>query len=135
MRSGHSWGRRLHWGASVTAIDQMARVYRWACSEKRRTLEDLLRLAERLRADIGRLTGPSAMTTGAGDGQSADERRERLVRSIAGLETTIERAREEVAVAEAELARVEQMKQGRETADKTSTQRRNERAAGLGRQR
>jgi hypothetical protein len=38
-------------------------------------------------------------------------------------------------VAEAELARVEQMKQGRETADKTSTQRRNQRAAGLGRQR
>ena len=134
MRSGHSWGRRPHWGAPVTAIDQMARVYRWACSEKRRTLEDLLRLAERLRADIGRLTGPSAMTTGDG-GQSADERRERLVRSIAGLEGTIERAREELAVAEAELARVEQMKQGRETADKTSTQRRNERAAGLGRQR
>ncbi len=117
----------------MTAIDQMARVYRWACSEKRRTLEDLLRLAERLRADIGRLTGSSAVTTA--DGQSADERRERLVRSIAGLEATIERAREELVVAEAELARVEQMKQGRETADKTSTQRRNERAAGLGRQR
>jgi chromosome segregation ATPase len=117
----------------VTAIDQMARVYRWACSEKRRTLEDLLRLAERLRADIGRLAGTNAMATG--DGQSADERRERLVRSIAGLETTIERAREELTVAEAELARVEQMKEGRETADKTSTQRRNERAAGLGRRR
>lgn len=117
----------------MTAIDQMARVYRWACGEKRRTLEDLLRLAERLRADIGRLAGSSAVTTA--DGQSADERRERLVRSIAGLEATIERAREELGVAEAELARVEQMKQGRETADKTSTQRRNERAAGLGRQR
>jgi chromosome segregation ATPase len=126
----------------VTAIDQMARVYRWACSEKRRTLEDLLRLADRLRADIGRLGGPSAVA--GGDGQSADERRDRLVRSIAGLEATIERAREELGVAEAELARVEQMKQGREAADKsstqrradkTSTQRRNERAAGLGRKR
>ena len=117
----------------MTAIDQMARVYRWACSEKRRTLEDLLRLAERLRADMGRLGGSGAVVSG--EGQSADERRERLVRSIAGLETTIERAREELAVAEAELARVEQMKQGRETADKTSTQRRNERAAGLGRRR
>jgi hypothetical protein len=116
----------------LTAIDQMARVYRWACSEKRRTLEDLLRLAERLRADIGRLDGPSAA---AADGQSADERRDRLVRSIAGLEATVERAREELTVAEAELVRVEQMKQGRETADKTSTQRRNERAAGLGRRR
>jgi multidrug resistance efflux pump len=117
----------------VTAIDQMARVYRWACSEKRRTLEDLLRLAERLRTDIGRLDGPGALASG--DGQSADERRERLVRSIVGLEGTIDRAREELRVAEAELARVEQMKQGRETADKTSTQRRNERAAGLGRRR
>lgn len=117
----------------MTAIDQMARVYRWACSEKRRTLEDLLRLAERLRMDIGRLEGPGA--TASGDGQSADERRERLVRSIGGLEATIERAREELRVAEAELARVEQMKQGRETADKTSIQRRNERAAGLGRRR
>lgn len=117
----------------MTAIDQMARVYRWACSDKRRTLEDLLRLADRLRTDIGRLEGPGALA--GGDGQSADERRERLVRSIAGLEATIERAREELRVAEAELARVEQMKQGRETADKTSTQRRNERAAGLGRQR
>ena len=111
----------------------MARVYRWACNEKRRTLEDLLRLVERLRADIGRLGGPSAVI--AGDGQSTDERRERLVRSIAALETTIERAREELAVAEAELARVEQMKPGHETADKTSIQRRNERAAGLGRRR
>jgi len=117
----------------VTAIDQMARVYRWACSEKRRTLEDLLRLADRLRADIGRLEGAGAVAPS--DGQSADERRERLVRSIAGLEATIERAREELAVAETELARVEQMKQGRETADKTSTQRRNERAAGLARRR
>src|SRR5262249_46748745 len=106
----------------------MARIYRWACNEKRRTLEDLLRLADRLRADIGRLDGAS-------DGQSADERRERLVSSIAGLEAAIERAREELAVAEVELARVEQMKQGGETTDKTSTQRRNERAAGLGRQR
>jgi len=133
MPTGHSRGRRLHWGASVTAIDQMARVYRWACSEKRRTLEDLLRLAERLRADIGRLATSNAIATV--DGQSADERRERLVRSIAGLEATIERAREALTVAEAELARVEQMKEGREIADKTSTQRRNERAAGLGRRR
>ncbi len=116
----------------MTAIDQMARVYRWACSEKRRTLEDLLHLADRLRADIGRLGGSSAVT---GDGPSADDRRERLVHSIAGLEATIERARDELTVAEAELARVEQMKLGRETADKTSIQRRNERAAGLGRQR
>jgi chromosome segregation ATPase len=130
---GNFRSRHCRWVARVTAIDQMARVYRWACSEKRRTLEDLLRLADRLRTDIGRLDGPTAIASG--DGQSADERRERLVRSIAGLETTIERAREELRVAEAELARVEQMKEGRETADKTSTQRRNERAAGLGRRR
>ncbi|MGE0116959.1 MAG: hypothetical protein AB7S71_15300 [Dongiaceae bacterium] len=110
----------------MTAIDQMVRVYRWASGEKRRTLEDLQRLADRLRSDIGRLGPPPP-----GEGQPADERRERLVRSIADVEATIERARSELAVAEAELARVEQMKQGRDGADKTSTQRRNERAAGL----
>jgi hypothetical protein len=116
----------------MSAIDQLVRVYRWACNEKRRTLEDLLRLADRLRADMSRLDGPIVM---AGDGQSPDERRERLVRSVADIEATIERARAELAVAEAELTRVEQTKQGRETADKTSTQRRSQRAAGLGRQR
>jgi chromosome segregation ATPase len=118
---------------AVSAIEQMVRVYRWACNEKRRTLEDLLRLAERLRADMGRLDGPTAVSSA--DGQSSDERRERLVRSVADIEATVERARAELAVAEAELTRVEQMKQGRETADKTSNQRRNQRAAGLGRQR
>ena len=116
----------------MTAMDQMARVYRWACTEKRRTLDDLLRLAERLRADMGRLGGPAAMT---GAGQSDDDRRQRLVRSVAGIEATIERARDELTIAEAELARVEQMKEGSESADKTSTQRRNQRAAGLGRSR
>jgi transcriptional regulator with XRE-family HTH domain len=109
----------------VSAIDQMVRVYRWASGEKRRTLEDLQRLADRLRSDIGRL-GPLP-----DESQPADERRERLIRSIADIEATIERARSELAVAEAELARVEQMKQGRDGADKTSTQRRVERAAGL----
>jgi transcriptional regulator with XRE-family HTH domain len=109
----------------VSAIDQMVRVYRWASGEKRRTLEDLQRLADRLRSDIGRLGPPPD------EGQPADERRERLIRSIADIEATIERARSELAVAEAELARVEQMKQGRDGADKTSTQRRVERAAGL----
>jgi chromosome segregation ATPase len=118
---------------AVSAIEQMVRVYRWACNEKRRTLEDLLRLAERLRADMSRLDGPTAASSA--DGQSADERRERLVRSVADIEATVERARAELAVAEAELTRVEQMKQDRETADKTSSQRRNQRAAGLGRQR
>ncbi|MGH6928722.1 MAG: hypothetical protein ACREEV_10430 [Dongiaceae bacterium] len=118
---------------AVSAIEQMVRVYRWACNEKRRTLEDLLRLAERLRADMGRLDGPTAVSSA--EGQSSDERRERLVRSVADIEATVERARGELAVAEAELTRVEQMKQGRETTDKTSNQRRNQRAAGLGRQR
>src|SRR5262245_685383 len=111
----------------------MVRVYRWACNEKRRTLEDLLRLADRLRADMGRLDAPSPV---AGDGQSPDDRRERLVRSVGDIEATIERARNELAVAEAELARVEQMKQGREAADKAAAQRRSQRtAATLGRQR
>lgn len=117
----------------MSAIEQMVRVYRWACNEKRRTLQDLLRLSERLRADMGRLDGVAAALSV--DGQSPDERRERLVRSVADIEATIERARGELTVAEAELARVEQMKQDREAGDKPATQRRNQRAAVPGRQR
>jgi hypothetical protein len=116
----------------MTAIDQLARVYRWAYQAKRRTLEDLLHLADRLRADIGRLAAPETI---GGDGQTPDQRRKRLERSISELELTIAHAREELAVAEAELARVEQGKGSRESADRTSTQRRYERAAGLTRSR
>lgn len=109
----------------MSAIDQMLRLHRWASGEKRRTLEDLQRLADRLRSDIGRLGAPPD------DGQPADERRERLTRSIADVEAAIERARDELAVAEAELGRVQQMRQSREDAGKSSVQqRRSERAAG-----
>ena len=104
----------------------MTRVYRWAYQEKKRTFDELQRLAERLRADIDRLDGP--------DG-SADPRRERLERSIAEIEANMERAREDLAIAEAEFTRVEQMQGGRDGADRTSVQRRNQRAAGLGRAR
>ena len=110
----------------MTALDQMARIYRWAYQEKKRTLDELLRLAERLRADIDRLDSP---------GMAPDPRRERLERSIAEIEANIERARDDLTIAEAEFARVEQMQDGRDGADKTSVQRRNQRAAGLGRQR
>jgi chromosome segregation ATPase len=110
----------------VTAIDQMARVYRWAYHEKKRTLEDLVRLAERLRADIDRLDPAD---------RAVDPRRHRLERSIGDIEATIGRAREDLTVAEAEYLRVEQKQGDGGTADKTSIQRRNERAAGLGRPR
>lgn len=110
----------------MSAIEQMARVYRWACSEKRRTLEELVRLAERLRLDVGRLNAPDAA---GGQGQSAEERQRRLERSIAEIDGSIERARAELGNAEAELARVEQTKQERETAEKATTQRRSQRVA------
>lgn len=105
----------------MSAIDQMARVYRWACSEKRQTLEDLLRLAERLRSDLGRI---EAANGPAGEGQTPDERRTRLDRSIAEVDASIEQVRADLAVAEAELARVEQTKHERETAERTSNRRR-----------
>src|SRR5262249_6598460 len=104
----------------------MAGMYRWAHQEKKRTLDELLRLAERLRADIDRLDSPAT---------TPDPRRERLERSIAEIETNIERAREDLMIAEAEFARVEQMQDGRDGAHQPSTQRPNRRAAGLGRQR
>jgi hypothetical protein len=80
-------------------------VHRWACEEKRRTLDDFLRLAERLRADLLRLEPPVGAPVD-------DARRQRLERSIAEVEQGIERTRQELAIAEQELARVEQMLEG-----------------------
>jgi hypothetical protein len=94
----------------MSAIEQMSRVHRWACEEKRRTLDDFLRLAERLRADLLRLEPPA--------GEPADARRQRLERSIAEVEQGIERTRQELAIAEQELARVEQMLDGRDAPEK-----------------
>src|SRR5262245_50809172 len=88
----------------MSAIEQMSRVHRWACEEKRRTLDDFLRLAERLRGDLLRLEPP------AGE-PAEDARRQRLERSIAEVEQGIERTRQE-------LARVEQMLEGRPVPEK-----------------
>jgi len=114
----------------VSAIEQMARVYRWASSEKKRNLDDLLRLAERLRADMGRLDAPDSAS---GEGQTAEERRRRLERSITDIDASIELARADLAKAEAELARVEQTRQEREAVEKAPNQRRKQRIAGADR--
>jgi hypothetical protein len=92
----------------MSAIEQMSRVHRWACEEKRRTLDDFLRLAKRLRADLLRLE----------PADPADLRRQRLERSIVEVEQGVERTRQELAVAEQELARVEQMLEGRSVPEK-----------------
>lgn len=107
----------------MSAIEQMSRVHRWACEEKRRTLDDFLRLAERLRADLLRLEPPTGEPA-----ERADARRHRLERSIAEVEQGIERTRQELAIAEQELARVEQMLEGRNVPEKPQ-----ERASGRAR--
>jgi hypothetical protein len=111
----------------VTAIEQMSRVHRWACEEKRQTLDDFLRLAERLRADLLRLEVLTDEPAGA-----TEARRRRLERSIAEVDQGIERTRQELALAEQEVARVEQMREGRDAVEKPPGKSQ-EKAAGRGR--
>jgi hypothetical protein len=108
----------------------MARVHRWACQEKRRTLEDLTRLAAKLRADRERV-GP------VDDGQfsppdaAIDLRRAKLNRTIADIDAAIDRAREELDAAERELAQVEQMSIGRPAEESGSVRKRQRRNAAM----
>ncbi|MGH6930915.1 MAG: hypothetical protein ACREEE_00620 [Dongiaceae bacterium] len=103
----------------------MLRVHRWACQEKRRTLEDLIRLAEKLRADRGRIGPPDAIDL-SDSGKAINLRIEKLDRTIADIDTAIDRARDELAAVEREFAQVQQMAGGQsvESLGRNSKQRR-----------
>lgn len=110
------------------------RVHRWSCQEKRRTLEDLQRLADKLRADRTRIA-PSGAPTSPAQPDAVDLRQEKLDRTIGSIDIEIERAREELAAAERELAQVEQMAGGRVPDSPASNDQRKRRKAARWRER
>ena len=116
----------------------MMRVHRWACQERRRTLEDLIRLAEKLRADRQRIDPPQvqgAMIEGGGIKGTVDLRIEKLDRTIADIDSAIERAREDAAAAERELAQVLQMAGGKPVEPTASHGKSQRKSAGMPRHR
>lgn len=103
----------------MSALDQLVRVHRWELDEKRRTLSDLERLADKLRADLTALdqeiereralASRSLDTRRAFNSyiEAANERRETLARSIEQIEREIETARNEVNAAFQEVKKYE----------------------------
>ncbi|HYM74306.1 MAG TPA: hypothetical protein VET89_15085 [Stellaceae bacterium] len=91
------------------------RLQHWQLAERKRYLAELESLADRLRADAERLSGrisEAGGTAAANLARSAFirplvERRDKLQRSIAEIDTQIAEAREAVAVAQREIKLLE----------------------------
>jgi len=101
----------------MSVIDNMIRLHRWQLEERERYLADLESLAERLRADARRLEREAeeeARAAGIALDTPADaplsiflkpliERRRKLERSVAEIETQIAEARAAAATSRQEL--------------------------------
>ncbi len=94
----------------MSLIENLLRLGRRQCEELRRTLAELELLAQRLRADAGRLQAAIERSVAAGDPGSArslNERRGKVERSLAGVASRIAEAGDALAAAERELKRHE----------------------------
>ena len=93
----------------MKGLDSLIRLHKWKLDEKRRTVTDLEKLAAGLRREItdleaeitaeqgiARANGSAAATYG-NYAARAIERRDKLQRSLAGIETGLAEALEEVA--------------------------------------
>ena len=94
----------------MTALDHMLRVHRWLCREKQRDLEELERLAKRLRSDFQLLQAPAH--SGLID-PAVTGRRARLEQSIADADGALSRAQADLAQARIELGHIERREAGR----------------------
>jgi flagellar FliJ protein len=102
----------------MSMVENLLRLHRWQLDERRRYLGELESLAERLRADVLRLTDtdpgmerlyparPRDLGAGA-FGHNSSKRREKLEHSVAEIDAQIVEARAAVAAAENEVAHYE----------------------------
>ena len=88
----------------------MLRVHRWLCREKQRDLEELERLAKRLRGDLQQL---QAQEQNGMIDQGVRSRRERLEQSVADADSALTRARDDLAQARVELGHIERREASR----------------------
>src|SRR5262245_4961988 len=88
----------------------MLRVHRWLCREKQQNLEELERLAKRLRGDLQQLQATEQ--TGLID-PAVTGRRARLEQSIADADGALTRAQADLAQARIELGHIERREAGR----------------------
>ena len=88
----------------------MLRVHRWLCREKQRDLDELERLAKRLRADLQQLQ--TQEQSGLID-DGVRSRRERLEQSVVDADGALTRARDDLAQARLELGHIERREASR----------------------
>jgi seryl-tRNA synthetase len=88
----------------------MLRVHRWLCREKQRDLEELERLAKRLRGDLQQL---QAQEQGGMSDSGLRSRRERLEQSVIDADGALTRARDDLAQARLELGHIERREASR----------------------
>lgn len=101
------------------ALKNLIRVHRWTLDERRRTLVDLERMAEKLKGDLAELDAelererqaaikaPEMAFTYPAFASAARQRKDRIRRSIEDLGKEIDRAREQVEDAFQELKKYE----------------------------
>ncbi|SMF67592.1 flagellar export protein FliJ [Tistlia consotensis] len=101
------------------ALKNLIRVHRWTLDERRRTLVDLERMAEKLKGDLAGLDAelererqtaikaPEMAFTYPAFASAAKQRKDKIRRSIADLGKEIDRAREQVEDAFQELKKYE----------------------------
>ena len=109
----------------MSGLDQMLRLQKWSLDEKRRQATDLEALIDRLQGDIRRLDDDVAheIETARNDIQLQRalpdykklmaERRARIEKSVADLTAELEKLREQIMEAFAELKKTEQTIQNR----------------------
>jgi len=94
----------------LTALDHMLRVHRWLCREKQRDLDELERLAKRLRGDLQQLQAQEQ--NGLLD-PGLRSRRERLEQSVGDADNALTRARDDLTQARVELGHIERREASR----------------------
>jgi flagellar export protein FliJ len=120
----------------VSGLDQMLRLQKWSLDEKRRQATDLEALIDRLQGDIRRLDDDVAQETETARNdiqlqralpdyrKMMAERRARIEKSIADLTAELEKLREQIMEAFADLKKTEQTIQNRQQRQRAQQRRR-----------
>ncbi len=120
----------------MSGLDQLVRLQKWSLDEKRRQATDLEALIDRLSGDLAKLDAEVAREVEAARNdlelqralpayrQAMADRRERLEKSILDLTGELEKLRDQITEAFAELKKTEQTIANRQQRQRTTQRRR-----------
>ena len=122
----------------MSGLDQLVRLQKWSLDEKRRQATDLEALIDRLNGDLAKLDAEVAREIEAARNdlelqralpayrQAMVDRRERLEKSILDLANELEKLRDQITEAFAELKKTEQTIANRQQRQRTTQRRRDQ---------